>query len=103
MQDISKPRIVDFLRTCDKLNWVHPRIRFASVRSKPELIEDIEMNFTVGGEFYQHCPSEVVSSDSLHSVRFGVEAVSVGWGIPRVAEGVTPTSRVFDFPRGDDD
>ena len=47
MQYISKPRIVDFLRTCDKLNWIHPRIRFASVRSKPELIEDIERNFDI--------------------------------------------------------
>ena len=50
MQAISKPRIVDFLRTCDKHNWVYPRIRFASVRSKPELIEDIETHFIVSRE-----------------------------------------------------
>ena len=50
MLHISKPRIVDFLRTCDKHNWVFPRIRFASVRSKPELIEDIEHNFVVNRE-----------------------------------------------------
>ena len=50
MEDISKPRIVDFLRTCDKHNWVFPRIRFASVRSKPELIEDIDYNFKVTRE-----------------------------------------------------
>ena len=50
MLHISKPRIVDFLRTCDKHNWVFPRIRFASVRSKPELIEDIEHNFIVSRE-----------------------------------------------------
>ena len=47
MEAISKPRIVDFLRTCDKHNWVYPRIRFASVRSKPELIEDINQHFAV--------------------------------------------------------
>ena len=50
MQAISKPRIVDFLRTCDKHNWVYPRIRFASVRSKPELIEDINEHFIVSRE-----------------------------------------------------
>ena len=50
MQAISKPRIVDFLRTCDKHHWVYPRIRFASVRSKPELIEDIHEHFAVSRE-----------------------------------------------------
>ena len=50
MQAISKPRIVDFLRTCDKHNWVYPRIRFASVRSKPELIDDINEHFAVSRE-----------------------------------------------------
>ena len=44
---LNKPRIVDFLRLCDRNKWVHPRIRFASVRSKPELIEDIHHNFDV--------------------------------------------------------
>ena len=47
MNRISKPRIVDFLRLCDRNKWVHPRIRFASVRSKPELIDDIHHNFIV--------------------------------------------------------
>ena len=60
MQNISKPRIVDFLRTCDKNNWVFPRIRFASVRSKPELIEDIEQNFFVSvlGNFISIIPRQ---------------------------------------------
>ena len=60
MQNISKPRIVDFLRTCDKNNWVFPRIRFASVRSKPELIEDIENNFFVSvlGNFISITPRQ---------------------------------------------
>lgn len=47
MNRISKPRIVDFLRLCDKNKWVHPRIRFASVRSKPELIRDILAHFII--------------------------------------------------------
>ena len=74
MQDISKPRIVDFLRTCDKLNWVHPRIRFASVRSKPELIEDIEMNFTVDreGSFINIVPRK--SSRRIPSIQFDLDS-----------------------------
>ena len=47
MNRISKPRIVDFLRLCDRHKWVHPRIRFASVRSKPELIADIHDHFEI--------------------------------------------------------
>ena len=42
---ISKPHIVDFLRQADKHRWVLPRIRYASIRSKPELCVDITKNF----------------------------------------------------------
>ena len=38
---ISKPHIVDLLRHFDRKRWIIPRIRYASVRSKPELIKDI--------------------------------------------------------------
>ena len=41
MEQISKPHIVSFLRMVDRHKWLRPRIRFASVRSKPELIADI--------------------------------------------------------------
>ena len=34
---ISKPHLVDFLRIADSRKWLTPRIRYASVRSKPEL------------------------------------------------------------------
>ena len=47
MEQISKPHIVAFLRMVDRHKWVHPRIRFASVRSKPELIADIGRAFAV--------------------------------------------------------
>ena len=40
MDQISKPHIVSFLRMVDRHKWIRPRIRFASVRSKPELITD---------------------------------------------------------------
>lgn len=45
LENISKPRIVDFLRVCDRKNWVFPRIRYASVRSKPTLLKDIRCHF----------------------------------------------------------
>ena len=45
LENISKPKIVDFLRVCDRKNWVYPRIRYASVRSKPTLLKDIRAHF----------------------------------------------------------
>ena len=41
MEKISKPNLVDLLRLSDRERWFSPRIRFASVRSKPELIQDL--------------------------------------------------------------
>ena len=41
MERISKPNLVDLLRLADRQKWFSPRIRFASVRSKPQLIEDL--------------------------------------------------------------
>ena len=45
MEQISKPQIVDLLRIFDKKRWLHPRILYASVRSKPELIKDLKKYF----------------------------------------------------------
>jgi hypothetical protein len=45
MNKISKPHIVDFLRLSDQNKWFSPRIRYASVRSKPELIADLRNRF----------------------------------------------------------
>ena len=45
LENISKPKIVDLLRVCDRNNWVFPRIRYASVRSKPTLLADIRTHF----------------------------------------------------------
>ena len=42
METISKPHLVDLLRVFDKRKWFVPRIRYASVRSKPELIKDMQ-------------------------------------------------------------
>ena len=44
---ISKPHLVDLLRYFDRQMLLHPRIRYASVRSKPELIRDLLDFFTV--------------------------------------------------------
>ena len=45
MEQISKPHIVDLLRVFDRRRLVLPRIRYASVRSKPELIKDLKQYF----------------------------------------------------------
>ena len=45
METISKPHMVDLLRVFDKKRWITPRIRYASVRSKPELIADLKKVF----------------------------------------------------------
>ena len=47
MQRISKPHIVDLLRIFDNNRWFSPRIRYASVRSKPELIVDLKQHFVI--------------------------------------------------------
>ena len=45
MERISKPHIVDLLRIFDRRKWLIPRIRYASVRSKPDLIRDLNKFF----------------------------------------------------------
>ena len=45
MQKISKPDLVDFLRISDHRRWLFPRIRYASIRSKPELLLDLRKHF----------------------------------------------------------
>ena len=45
MQKISKPDLVDFLRISDHRRWLCPRIRYASIRSKPELLADLRLHF----------------------------------------------------------
>ena len=43
---LTKPSLVDFLRMCDKNRWCCPRIRYASIRSKPDLCADLMKFFT---------------------------------------------------------
>ena len=45
MEKISKPHIVEFLRLCDRNHWLHPRIRYASIRSKPQLLADVKKHY----------------------------------------------------------
>ena len=45
MNRISKPDLVDFLRISDHRRWLCPRIRYASIRSKPELLADLRRHF----------------------------------------------------------
>ena len=44
---ISKPLLVDLLRTFDRNKWISPRLRYASVRSKADLIADLKQHFVV--------------------------------------------------------
>ena len=44
---ISKPLLVDLLRTFDHKKWLQPKIRYASVRSKSQLITDIMKRFEI--------------------------------------------------------
>ena len=50
MNQISKPHIVDLLRIFDKNRMISPRIRYASVRSKPELLRDLAHHFSTSQE-----------------------------------------------------
>ena len=55
MEKISKPHLVDLLRIFDRRKWFRPRIRYASVRAKPELIKDIKkyfFSFETNGTLY---------------------------------------------------
>ena len=45
MNQISKPHLVDLLRIFDRRKFFVPRIRYASVRSKPELLKDLHRHF----------------------------------------------------------
>ena len=45
MDRISKPHLVNFLRISDRSHWLHPRIRYASIRSKPQLLRDLRKHF----------------------------------------------------------
>ena len=63
MNAISKPHLVDLLRIFDKKRYITPRIRYASVRSKPELIRDI------GRHFKTEKVGSVVTLRPVHSLR----------------------------------
>ena len=41
VQRFTKPALVDLLRICDRNRWCCPRIRYASIRSKPDLCKDL--------------------------------------------------------------
>ena len=69
---ISKPHIVDLLRTFDKHKWIRPRIRYASVRSKPELIADLKRHFVVlrNGDILLFQPKHVSRWSSIPTIEY---------------------------------
>ena len=75
MERISKPHIVDLLRYFDKKRVFSPRIRYASVRSKPELIKDLLVHFFV----FCQAPSHLLQFRprrplSLPSIQYDLKA-----------------------------
>ena len=74
MQRISKPHIVDLLRYFDRKKLFSPRIRYASVRSKPELIADISQHFAVfhhTGRLHFHL--KVPSSHHVPTIQYDLK------------------------------
>ena len=69
---ISKPHIVDLLRIFDKNKWIRPRIRYASVRSKPELIADLERHFQIlqRGDILLFHPTRVSKWSSIPTIEY---------------------------------
>ena len=84
MERISKPHLVDLLRIFDKRRWLHPRILYASVRSKPELIVDLKKFFFVYTE-----------DDVIHFKRRGV-AEKMLCHIPKIAYDLGERQYLFD-------
>ena len=60
---ISKPHLVDLLRIFDRNKWITPRIRYASIRSKPELVADLRLHFMVTktGDLLRFYPKRCLS------------------------------------------
>ena len=57
MEAISKPELVNFLRYLDHNRLLFPRIRYASIRSKNDLLVDLRNQFYVkeiGTKLYFH-------------------------------------------------
>ena len=99
MNQISKPHIVDLLRIFDKNRMISPRIRYASVRSKPELLKDLshhfdtlqvgpQIRFKPRKEHFRACVPEIVYHLKEKQFYFDGKSVSSG--------GVSGSSCVFD-------
>ena len=73
MNHISKPHLVDLLRIFDKRKFFLPRIRYASVRSKPELLNDLKQYFgtrlTPDNIFFLPLPSCPTGVPRIHYSR----------------------------------
>ena len=69
MNQISKPHLVDLLRIFDRRKYFVPRIRYASVRSKPELLADL------GNYFDAALRDDFVVFRAKHTTPHGVPAI----------------------------
>ena len=71
MNQISKPHLVDLLRIFDRKKFFVPRIRYASVRSKPELLHDLYRYFgtRLTDTFVEFIPKASVPSH-VPSIRY---------------------------------
>ena len=82
MNQISKPHLVDLLRIFDKNRMISPRIRYASVRSKPELLKDLAHHFDTTVEK----GTIVFTSKQCHGFR----------GIPEISYNLKEKKFYFD-------
>ena len=87
MDKISKPDLVDFLRISDHSRWLHPRIRYASIRSKPNLLDDLRIHFD------EKVQKNIVEFVPLFPAKLR--------GVPRIEYHLTEKTFLFDGERID--
>ena len=102
MQKISKPDLVDFLRISDHRRWLFPRIRYASIRSKPELLLDLRKHFAekLGKNVLEFLPRNPKVRARLPQIQYDFRAKTFLFD-GTAGKQLLPGQRRF-FPTGSD-
>ena len=111
MNHIPKPLLVDLLRIFDKRKFFVPRMRYASVRSKPELLRDLAYHFitVVKGNIVYFTPKKSVPREvpliqyHLKDRKFYFDEKEVDVPIhsryvPQFSIRKGPVTLTFDYP-----
>ena len=109
--NIPKPLLVDLLRIFDKRKFFVPRMRYASVRSKPELLRDLAYHFitVVKGNIVYFTPKKSVPREvplihyHLKDRKFYFDEKEVDVPIhsryvPQFSIRKGPVTLTFDYP-----